>query len=592
MSDPLFEGTWFFNLARAGTMQTSGLRSLLEGAHLTSSEMFVREVTQNSVDAHSKSTMPVSMNFSSFIPTGTQLQSLNGFLLGDGQIAKRLPHLVGKQGFSPDGGLFALDNASTAPRSLLIEDFGTVGLGGHVTGDGPEDHFSRLVYFFGQSHGEGTTGGAFGFGKSVYSVASAVRTVIYYSKPAGGADSRLIAVGLFPSHELDGQRFTGYALCGRESGDEAFPIVPVIGEEADALAASLGMQPRDANQTGTSLLVVDCDYSVAELRQALEKWWWPRLVTTGADGLVIKLVENGRLVPAPNPASRPDLVNFVRAFEHHLDSRQDTDETKTKQIRSTGQRNVGRLTLRKIEAEEQVEDEEAWFTHTVALLRGPRLVVEYAPFGRRHMPPFVGVFVADEGMDSVLRESENPAHDTWSPESGRLAEAHRPYVRAVTKYGKQYAREFQASFVAKPLAGASRYRALEDLLGKAFNKGRNIGPVPQGPDRPVSLSVRERRNEDAGFDEAQIFIRSKEGSPPLPSVLAVTAHVLGDASRSRVSSLEVELIDSQGDLVGLGTRPEVQFVIPPGAPVKFVARARSPKDSAVVFEVSARGGYK
>lgn len=583
--------TWWFDPASAGTMMTSGLRSLLEGAHLTGPEMFVREATQNSVDARSTiASGPVRVRFSTYVMTPSQERTLRDFLLSDGKVQDHLEQFLGKDRFAEDGGFFLRDGRpGEETRVLLVEDFETRGLGGLIGGDGPDDHFSRLVYFFGQSHQEGSTGGAFGFGKSVYSVASAVRTVVYYSRPEGDQPSRLIAVSLFPSHSCGSRRFTGYALCGSPSLDASFPVVPIEGERADEIARGLGMERRGPRDSGTSLLVLDCPYAADDLQSALEKWWWPRLVTTGPTGLVAEAYQDGRRLSPPSPEARTDLEGFVRAYQHFLDGREDTTDTKTKTVRSTGRRTVGRLMLRRIDLPESAEEDDNWYAHTIAMVRGPKLVVQYEPLGRQHMTPFVGVFVVDEPMDPIFRRSENPAHDTWAPESSRLEDAERAYVRAAYKYCRQYAKEFQASFMARPLAPSSRLRALEDLLGRLFQRGKSPGPVPKGEERPIALSVREHRLAAKGVDEAIIEIRPRGPAEPIPARVQVTAHLLGDAHRLQIDSLHVELYGEDGQLVSQGRQAEHAFELAPSGTARYTARTRSPAESMVRFTVTVTG---
>lgn len=587
-----YEGpSWWFDPSRAGTMRASGLRSLLEGAHLTGPELFVREVTQNSVDAHAGvGNEPVRLRFASYELTPSQHEALRTFLASDRDVVRRVESFAGTEQFATDGGLFGRSSPTDPPtRVLLVEDFATKGLGGSLGGEGPDDHFSRLVYFFGQSHGDGAAGGAFGFGKSVYSVASSVRTVVYYSRPADGGPNRLIAVSLFPSHAHEGRKYTGYALCGMATDDDLFPIVPLEGEEADTLASAIGMSRRGGDDTGTSLLVVDCAYRAEELREALEKWWWPRLVTTGPGGLVVEMTQDGGTLPAPRPAARPDLEPFVRAYQHYLDAREDTLDTRTKPIRSTGMRPVGKLVLRRIELPEGADEDESWHAHTIAMFRGPRLVVTYAPLGRQHMTPFVGVFVADDDMDAVLRRAENPAHDTWAPESSRLGDGERTWVRAVEKHCRRLAADFQAGFDAKPLEPTSRLRALEDLLGRMFQSGTSPGPVPKGPERPVSLSVHERRSQADGLDEARIEVVPRDSVDTLPARVQVAAHLLGDAHRSHLDHLVVELFDDEGRSLSTGRQAEHPFELPPDGVARFVARTRAPSDSIVKFSVTVSG---
>ena len=586
-------GNWWFHPMGAGTMATRGLRSLLEGAHLEAPEMFVREVTQNSVDAHRvDATDPVRMTFSSRILTRSQALALGDFLCGDGAIPARIDELRGRDGLPEDGGAFRHLPSGDRVRVLTVEDFSTRGLGGTIGGDGPDDHFSRLVYFFGQPNADEDAGGAFGFGKSVYSVASAIRTVLYYSKPADGRDSRLIAVSLLPGHQHDGRAFTGYALCGRSNGASDFPILPLEGTTADAVAASIGLTRRDADTPGTSLMVVDCEDPAEELRSALEKWWWPRIVTTGADGLVARFTRDGADLPPPNPAIREDLAPFVHAYRHHLDGAPATPEMKTEPVRSVGKRVIGKLTLKRIESSPVAADEElGWHECRVAMMRGPKLVVKYAAMGTVAKTPFVGVFVAEPAMNQILRRAENPAHDTWAPESTRLARSgHEPtYVQAVERRCKSLAQAFQNGFEARPLPSTSRLHVLQDLLGRVLAKGNTPGPVPTAPRRPVSIEIREHRDLATSMDEAIVTISNRDGAADIPVRLTVTAHVLGDSKRSLLEALEVELFDQGGHSVGRGTAPETTFDVPVSGKVNYVARTATNVTSPVKFSVTVVG---
>src|SRR6056297_1420436 len=100
--------SWWFDPSRAGTMKASGLRSLLEGAHLTGPELFVREVTQNSVDAHAAvGNEPVRLRFASYELTPSQHGALRNFLLPDDDMIRRVHSFAGKEKFAEDGGFFA-----------------------------------------------------------------------------------------------------------------------------------------------------------------------------------------------------------------------------------------------------------------------------------------------------------------------------------------------------------------------------------------------------------------------------------------------------------------------------------------------------
>ncbi|MCZ7531742.1 MAG: hypothetical protein M5U31_16265 [Acidimicrobiia bacterium] len=48
----------------------------------------------------------------------------------------------------------------------------------------------------------------------------------------------------------------------------------------------------------------------------------------------------------------------------------------------------------------------------VALVRNPRMVVEYLPTGQNQ--PYVrGTFIADDDVDELLRQTEPKGHDSW-----------------------------------------------------------------------------------------------------------------------------------------------------------------------------------
>lgn len=588
-------GQWWFAPLQAGSTTTSGLRTLLMGAHLKPAEMFVREVTQNSVDARMPaltSTVEMTFHVGSLLPS--QHKHLRTFLLGNGTLLKHADAMETPAGPDPEAVAlrgFASEFGQT--RVLRVEDFGTRGLGGVVGGNGNEDHFSRLVYFFGQSHELGSTaGGAFGFGKSVYSVASAVRTVVYYSRPADGRPSRLIAVSLLPGHLLDGQQFLGYALCGRISNSSSFPVHPLEGEDADDLAAAIGMTRRTSSTCGTSLMVIDCDYTADDLRLALEKWWWPRLVHSGPDGLIARFSEDGLQLPAPNPIKNPQLAPFVQAYRHLLDGAIDTPDVKTDLVRSTGKRIIGRVVLKRVDLDpSDVEDDDPWFVSTVAMFRGPRLVVRYALLGAPSRTPFVGVFTAERFMDGVLRRSENPSHSDWDPESSRLEDDsnERTFVAAVERRCKALARNFQESFESRPIQTTSRMHVLQELLGRLLLQGSTPGALPPAPPRPVAISVQERRIVERGIDQATVEVSARHPGEELPARLQVSAHLLGDAHRTSIGQLPVELFDAQDHRLAVGTTAEHAFDVPQEGKIRFVARARSPIDSPVKFVVTVMG---
>ncbi|MEX2535030.1 MAG: hypothetical protein WD273_05460 [Trueperaceae bacterium] len=338
------------------------------------------------------------------------------------------------------------------------------------------------------------------------------------------------------------------------------------------------------------MLVLGCSYDVEEIRSAVEKWWWPRIVSGVGGRLEVTFRRGEEVLPSPDPKARADLLPFVTAYERILDKRDDEERARTVQIRSLGRRLVGTLSLVALD-DDLGDEDELWFKNRVATFRGPRLVVEYLQAGRDFLTPFVGVFVADPEVDPILRRSEPPAHDHWAPESERLDadERENTIVAAVHKHVWNQAKEFQEALAPQPKESTRRFRALETLLGQVFRKGSGPGPVPPGDQRPIHLSVQQSRIYGQRRDQAVIEVWPREGVGQLKARLEVEAHVLGDADRRQLEKLEVQLRDDRGTLLADGLKAGHSFDIPDGGKRSFLASAATDLESVVRFKVRVSG---
>ena len=126
----------------------------------------------------------------------------------------------------------------------------------------------------------------------------------------------------------------------------------------------------------------------------------------------------------------------------------------------------------------------------VALVRGPRMVVEYYDAGRSR--PFVrGVFVADDEVDDLLRQTEPKAHDSWQTRSDELGSDPdaAAVAEAVLRRVREHVRKFrdQLKPAARP-AEDVRLPELERLFGRIFTgDDPRRGPPPS--ERPFTISV-------------------------------------------------------------------------------------------------------
>lgn len=130
------------------------------------------------------------------------------------------------------------------------------------------------------------------------------------------------------------------------------------------------------------------------------------------------------------------------------------------------------------------DDLEPAHASLVALVRKPRMVVEYLV--TRQRPPYVrGVFVADDSVDEALRQTEPKLHDAWrtSP-TGDVSEEHAALAKAILDRIRTHANNFSRELKPKPKpAGQVRLpefdRIMRALLGGSGTGQRAPLPAPR-----------------------------------------------------------------------------------------------------------------
>jgi len=140
----------------------------------------------------------------------------------------------------------------------------------------------------------------------------------------------------------------------------------------------------------------------------------------------------------------------------------------------------------------------------VALIRNPRMVVEYYEAGER--APFVrGAFVADESVDEALRSTEPKSHDTWQtqpeddvdPSAVDLADT-------ILRRVKDNVRRFRQS-LKPPTPAPAQVRLPEwDRLVRGLLRGPATDDPPPPPgDRDVTISLSPEL-QSAGPDRVRL----------------------------------------------------------------------------------------
>jgi len=472
---------WFFEpWSPSGDSPASSNRQQLAGVGLSSEDLFAREVTQNGTDAAApKSKRPVLIKISTNTVGGTELKKLltNLRIVKGSAVLERLT-------FDP--------YKKQSINLMLIEDYNTVGLGGldkagHA--DNEADRYVKLCLNVGDNipGEEKHRGGSYGFGKAVYWAYSDFWTVIFYSRfnPTERTQNhsrRLITVGWYDSFEEKGLRHTGRTWLGKINQDQTTGIpypTPLYDEEADKFAELLGIPlRRDKTQNGTSILILGSKITEMEkIRNGLELHWWPRILSKE---LEVELYQNGKKEPPPMPRDNHFLSMHLRCW-NILNNWSDTDDNERKFNLTYGSSTLGQLAVRGVpRTEGDQEEDDSIATNSVALVRYPKMVVNYySPYNTSSIL-YAGVFVADNGIDNILKESEPPSHNRWDKNSSRIQDDQHKItiVNKTMDKVRSSLRNFLKSQNPPPPETPQSCQALGSRLGKFFAGLKTLPPPP------------------------------------------------------------------------------------------------------------------
>jgi hypothetical protein len=321
-----------------------------------------------------------------------------------------------------------------------VSDRGTTGLGGPTRADvahGENHDFVSFVRNIGEPRDTELGGGTYGFGKGIFYLVSKAGAVLLYTRCGtdDGLQTRLIGCALWKSYvgqeDAEEKRYTGRHWWGDASSGI---VEPLTGQAADQAARRLGLRPFGADETGTTVVIIDPMLDEREPGEAAEyvadtiAWQlWPKMLVAegGQPSMRFSVRCDGREVVIPDPEHMRPLDLFVAAYRELT-----AGEARTLECRSP-KRVLGRLGLAKrvglpVEASlasltAGVED----LVHHVCLMRPAELVVTYhkGPKPPSELLSYAGVFRADAGMDDVYARAEPPTHDSWNPHSLQLPES-------------------------------------------------------------------------------------------------------------------------------------------------------------------------
>jgi hypothetical protein len=396
-----------------------------------------------------------------------------------------------------------MDLNSTKPLNLLeIRERGSTGMYGPFSGARSKLYLALVsLGFTAKKQG---AGGSFGYGKAGLIRGSAIHTIVAYTcfrerDDDPGVTRRLIGMTYWGLHSNSRANFSGYARMGRSL--EPSVAVPFENGSADRMAAALGLEvrdPGDPSQLGTTFLLVEPTVGPDELVVAVERNWWPALQDRSFTASVI--TSAGKELH-PKPKKDPVLRSFIDAYELAVGS----DEPK---VPEQARERFRTLTLSRghkvkpgvlglvadrnnwsypLQSQDSLDEVQATSDRSlIALVRGPRMVVEYLDLGPS-LPVIRGVFVADPTVDDLLRMTEPKAHDAWQTTKGDGIDDQGPTVaKAILRRIREKARTFRNG-LKPPLPHKEQIRLplLADLYRTFFDEG--VGMSSSTPERDARL---------------------------------------------------------------------------------------------------------
>lgn len=517
---------WVFEpIGPMGGATGNAFVNVLQAGGIPPEAELAREAIQNSCDAARDGNCRVRVVFRIVILQGSDKSDLLAQLGFDSSVEARFKAVA----LAPDN---CLADPSKPLNLLFIEDYGTIGLSGDP--HNRKSHFHRLLLSVGDTEkvSLASSGGSFGYGKSALSMNSRLRTIVAYSafeRDSTGASARLMACAYLDAHAFQDKDWTGRGWFGFRHPNTGLVVDPLVDEDAHAFAESLGFKSRRNGETGTSILIVDCTATDAErLCDGVEEWWWPRLLD---EELEVEVETAGKRY-FPQPIRQERLLPFIECYSLAVQRSTPVGPhqkfDRFNRLRGLPLGSYGLQVLQPDRAE-KLPDERLG---CVAMIRSPKMVVEYAQLGRP-TPPVVGAFVADPEIDAILKLSEPPTHNRWDPESRRLdmakpdAQTAREIVRKLRERLKVHVRQFQAIAVPPTPREERRLRFLERLLGAFLQPPRRSESELGGQTGPVEIRFREgpearsagedqlqtaatvalRLRDDAEFDRMRVIVR-------------------------------------------------------------------------------------
>lgn len=504
-------------------------------------EIFVREVVQNFVDASREEFSPggkPKLTFRFVELAGDEaarvvkILSINdiadhyGQLSADAKSQLRIPDsatLAGK--LSTVKLLIATEQGTSGmfgqwERSSTVKD-----QSGRVIRNKMRD--AMLSSVRDASAGKGL--GSFGEGKKAVIAVSAPRTIFAYTcfDPSSSADnvySRFLGALYWENHNLDNTKYAGLALLGKRSDENSRPE-PFVDAEADSLVDSLhlpGLQSRKHGgqlETGTTLMFLDPSAKPEQIVEALARNWWPMMINDQVEFEVIDT--RGEIIPILLPTELKPFIDAYQAQQTVAVADWETaggpafqcDTIKTEKFGASARLSLS-VDLRPGIGFSRSNPEKNW--SLVALIRDGMIVrYQHVPKSQSDNAPFVRgvleVTSADHpGSEAALRKIEPPLHNDWPTTKEDVDSATVKHSREIWNHLKKAVEGLKKNYSTNIPDSDQDLPLFRELLG--ISGGSTVTPPvpPPIPKSPFSMLNDESSLEDGGAPGTRIAKSSRK----------------------------------------------------------------------------------
>lgn len=510
---------WFWESRGEGEFQTPEVSSIYEGwngweADLATglsshAEVFTREITQNFVDAaklvaDSRKGAP-SLTFRFLTFTGSKAKELRE-KLGVSDLSDKYKLLDSDQRRSlklPESKL--LGGKDTDDLNLLIvTESSTSGMLGpwardsrYLDNDG-KVIMRRMRDALLSSAGSNNKAslGSYGEGKKAIIAASAPRTLITYtafdsSSTDDGASRRLLGTTYWRPYNHASSAYSGLAMLGRTEEGNSRPT-PLKNTEADDFVASLGLpgfEVRDASNSsnwGTSQIFLEPVVTAEEVRDSIERNWWPLIVDKLVDFHVIDTDTQELEV---NPNQKPYLAPFIRGWGLLGGKEVVDDENETVQAVSAPKHDkAGKLALMMDFTETGWSKRDPETNRSIVALIRDGMLISYQKFPKsRNLPePFVrGVYSInsdnDQELAELLRQVEPPLHNYWNTKHEAMDKAALSLAQSIYDSITNSVKEFRLKFVEEMVKQSVDLALFDEMLSVSGGSRSNRKVEPPTP---------------------------------------------------------------------------------------------------------------